>query len=50
VIATSSIINLGRNTISPDTHILLNIFPVIEQASAIAALQRSAHINSATYI
>lgn len=41
--------NLGRNIIIPDRHILLNIFPVTEQASAIAAEHKSAHKNSAAY-
>ena len=46
----SSNINLGRKRIRPVRHILLNILPVIEQASALPAEHSSAHKNCAIYI
>ena len=42
-------INLGRNMIIPERHILLIIFPVTQQASAIEAEHNNAHRNSAAY-
>ena len=43
-------INLGRNMIIPERHILLIIFHVTQQASAIEAEHNNAHRNSAVYM